>query len=184
MFKAILFDVYGTLLDVHSIQIVLEKYFPGKGSKLPNYWGQANQVCGFCLAPSGIPCKLYEPCRSLLVPLWLLVRIIKIYLLLISCPVIKSWIHFLGAVQVLDYIKSKNYKLAVLSNGDSEMLDGVFGNSGLQDKFDTSLSAVRSNHLKWSKGLQISLISSHVNQRVPSGFSELLGCYRCGLEWD
>ena len=31
--------------------------------------------------------------------------------------------------------------MAVLSNGDSEMLDGVLGNSGLQDKFDTSLSA-------------------------------------------
>ena len=31
MFKAILFDVYGTLLDVHSIQVVLEKHFPGKG---------------------------------------------------------------------------------------------------------------------------------------------------------
>ena len=29
---------------------------------------------------------------------------------------------FSEAVQVLDYIKSKNYNMAVLSNGDSEML--------------------------------------------------------------
>ena len=32
---------------------------------------------------------------------------------------------FPEAVQVLDYIKSKNYKMAVLSNGDSEMLREV-----------------------------------------------------------
>ena len=51
MFKAILFDVYGTLLDVHSIQIVLEKHFPGKGIEAAITRDKQIEYTRLCLAP-------------------------------------------------------------------------------------------------------------------------------------
>ena len=145
MFKAILFDVYGTLLDVHSIQIVLEKFFPGRGIEASKLLRdkQIEYTRLYALRPSGIP---YENFMSL-------TRSAVEYTIMTfgknnqNIPVADIMSNyqklntFPEVAQVLDYIKSKNYKMAVLSNGDSEMLDDVLGNSGLQDKFDTSLSA-------------------------------------------
>ena len=49
---------------------------------------------------------------------------------------------------VLDYIKSKNYKMAVLSNGDSEMLDGVLEILGFKINSIAVSLQVLSNHLR------------------------------------
>ena len=145
MFKAILFDVYGTLLDVHSVQLILEKFLPGKGMEASKLLRdkQIEYTRLYALRPSGIP---YENFMSL-------TRSAVEYTIMTfgknnqNIPVADIMSNyqklntFPEVAQVLDYIKSKNYKMAVLSNGDSEMLDDVLGNSGLQDKFDTSLSA-------------------------------------------
>ena len=145
MFKAILFDVYGTLLDVHSIQIVLEKFLPGKGVEASKLLRdkQIEYTRLYALRPSGIP---YENFMSL-------TRSAVEYTIATfgknnhNIPVTdimtsyQKLTTFPEVAQVLDYIKSKNYKIAVLSNGDSEMLKKVLGNSGLQDKFDINLSA-------------------------------------------
>jgi 2-haloacid dehalogenase len=33
VFRAILFDAYGTLLDVHSVAVASERLFPGRGQR-------------------------------------------------------------------------------------------------------------------------------------------------------
>ena len=145
MFKAILFDVYGTLLDVHSIQIVLEKYFPGKGIEASKLLRdkQIEYTRLYALRPSGIPYENFMSLTRSAVEYTIMIfgknnQNIPVADIMTSYQKLNT---FPEAVQVLDYIKSKNYKMAVLSNGDSEMLREVLGNSGLHDKFDTSLSA-------------------------------------------
>ena len=145
MFKAILFDVYGTLLDVHSIQIVLEKHFPGKGIEASKLLRdkQIEYTRLYALRPLEIPYKNFMSLTQSALEYTIktfgknnqnipVVDIMSSYQKLNTFP---------EAVQVLDYIKSKNYNMAVLSNGDSEMLKEVLENSGLKDKFDTTLSA-------------------------------------------
>ncbi|HLL18767.1 MAG TPA: haloacid dehalogenase, partial [Rubrivivax sp.] len=36
--RAVLFDAYGTLFDVHSVVVVAERLFPGHGEKLSLLW--------------------------------------------------------------------------------------------------------------------------------------------------
>ena len=126
MFKAILFDVYGTLLDVHSVQLILEKFLPGKGMEASKLLRdkQIEYTRLYALRPLEIPYKnFFSLTQSALeytiktfgknnqnIPV---ADIMSSYQKLNTFP---------EAVQVLDYIKSKNYNIAVLSNGDSEML--------------------------------------------------------------
>ena len=39
-FKAVVFDAYGTLFDVHSVASLAEQLFPGKGDALSQLWRQ------------------------------------------------------------------------------------------------------------------------------------------------
>ncbi len=145
MFKAILFDVYGTLLDVHSIQIALEKHFPGKGIEAAKLLRdkQIEYTRLYALRPLEIPYKNFMSLTQSALEYTIKTfgknnQNIPVADIMSSYQKLNT---FPEAVQVLDYIKSKNYNMAVLSNGDSEMLKEVFENSGLKDKFDTSLSA-------------------------------------------
>ena len=36
--KAVLFDAYGTLFDVHSVGLLAEQLFPGQGERLSLAW--------------------------------------------------------------------------------------------------------------------------------------------------
>ena len=152
MFKAILFDVYGTLLDVHSIQIVLEKHFPGKGIEAAKLLRdkQIEYTRLYALRPLEIPYKNFMSLTQSALEYTIMTfgknnQNIPVADIMSSYQKLST---FPEVVQVLDYIKSKNYNMAVLSNGDSEMLKEVLENSGLKDKFDTSLSADSVNSFK------------------------------------
>ena len=36
--KAIAFDAYGTIFDVHSIAVLADRHFPGRGAELSALW--------------------------------------------------------------------------------------------------------------------------------------------------
>ena len=38
MLQAFVFDAYGTLFDVHSVQVRVEAFWPGKGAQLSQLW--------------------------------------------------------------------------------------------------------------------------------------------------
>jgi 2-haloacid dehalogenase len=38
--KAVIFDAYGTLFDVHSVVAAAEQMFPGRGDALSQLWRQ------------------------------------------------------------------------------------------------------------------------------------------------
>ncbi len=37
-FRAVLFDAYGTLLDVHSVTLLAERFYPENGAALSALW--------------------------------------------------------------------------------------------------------------------------------------------------
>ena len=140
--KALVFDAYGTLYDVHSVYARTEELCPGKGDLITQIW-RLKQLeytwlqtslqdyrdfafltrasLSFALRTVGI-----EPSESITKPLF------DKYLDLNPYPEAK---HALGKLKSLG-----GYKLAILSNGSSAMLSALIKNSGLDAFLDATIS--------------------------------------------
>jgi 2-haloacid dehalogenase len=140
--KGLIFDAYGTLYDVHSVQAKTEQLCPGRGDLITQIWRlkqleytwlqtalqgfrgfefitQASLV--FALRAAGI-----EPSESITQPL------LDKYLDLDLFPEAKE---ALGALK-----RHGNYQLAILSNGSTAMLSALVKNSGLDAFLDATIS--------------------------------------------
>ena len=140
--KGLIFDAYGTLYDVHSVQAKTEQLCPGKGDLITQLWRlkqleytwlqtsllgyrdftfltQASLV--FALSAAGV-----EPNESITKPL------LDKYLDLDPFPEAKE---ALGALK-----RRGGYKLAILSNGSTAMLTALVKNSGLDAFLDATIS--------------------------------------------
>jgi 2-haloacid dehalogenase len=137
--KALVFDAYGTLYDVQSVRIVADEAFPGYGEIIAEVWRQkqleyswlrtlmerhqdfsivTRDALAFalrCLALEGDPAVFQ--------------RIMDRYLHLDLFP---------DANDALTALKDR--KLAILSNGNSEMLNTLVRNSGLDRVLDAIIS--------------------------------------------
>jgi 2-haloacid dehalogenase len=137
MLKALVFDAYGTLFDVHSVQARCESLWPGKGTALSQAW-RAKQL-------------EYTWQRSLMRRYAPFSQVTE-EALLFSCEFLKLKIEA-GEMQALmaEYRKLALFpevsrafkgfsgqKLAILSNGSPDMLDPLVAQSGL--RFDAVLS--------------------------------------------
>ncbi|AMH43687.1 MULTISPECIES: haloacid dehalogenase type II [Burkholderiaceae] len=139
--KAIAFDLYGTLFDVHSVIDQCEKRFPGRGREVSTVWRQKqleytwlrslmNRYVTFEQATGDAlryTCKhlrldLDEPACSTLC---------DAYLRLQSFPEVPA---------ALRELRARGLKLAVLSNGSPHSIGAVVGNGGLRDEFDHLIS--------------------------------------------
>jgi 2-haloacid dehalogenase len=140
--KGLIFDAYGTLYDVHSVQTKTEQLCPGKGDLITQIWRlkqleytwlqtalqgyrdfefitRASLV--FALGATGV-----EPNESIIKPL------LDKYLDLDPFPEAKE---ALGALKRRD-----DYQLAILSNGSTAMLTALVKNSGLDAFLDAAIS--------------------------------------------
>jgi 2-haloacid dehalogenase len=142
MAKALVFDAYGTLYDVHSVYAKTEELCPGKGDLITQLWRLkqleytwlqtslqeyrdftflTHAALEFALRAVGI-----EPNASLTEPLF------DKYLDLDPYP---------EARDALGKLKSRGgYKLAILSNGSTAMLSALVRNSGLDAYLDATIS--------------------------------------------
>jgi 2-haloacid dehalogenase len=135
--RALVFDAYGTLFDVHSVARRCESFWPGKGALLSQAW-RAKQLEYTWLRSL---MRRYRPfsevtlealayaCASLDLPLdeKRSNALMDEYLMLAIYP------------DVRDFLKSsKIEKRAILSNGSPDMLDPLVKQSGLH--FDAVLS--------------------------------------------
>lgn len=138
--KALVFDAYGTLYDVHSVTRLAEQLFPGKGAALSQLWRQKqleyswlrslmgsyqdfNHVTAQALRYAAAALKLAageEALRALL----------KQYVHLDTFPEVKGALAGLKA----------GHRLAILSNGAPDTLNALVANSGLAPSFDAVLS--------------------------------------------
>jgi 2-haloacid dehalogenase len=139
--RAIIFDAYGTLFDVYSIGALAERLFPGKGQALAELWRdkqiQYSQLRTLC--------STYKPfwevtqdalvfaCRKLGLDLELEAqnRMMGQYAKLQPFP---------ENLAVMRQLKAMGLKLAILSNGNPEMLQAVVHSAGMEDLFSHVLS--------------------------------------------
>lgn len=137
--KAVVFDAYGTLYDVQSVEGVTDQAFPGHGEIITQIWRLKQLEYSWLRSLMG----RYEDFSvitrdSLKYTLGVLGltpdadmfdRIMDKYVHLDLYP---------DAMQSLESLKG--YKLAILSNGSSDMLNALVKNTGLDKILDATIS--------------------------------------------
>lgn len=137
MSRALVFDAYGTLFDVHSVLALCERFWPGRGAQLSQLW-RAKQL-------------EYTWQRSLMrryAPFSQVTREALEY----ACEFLGLALSTQNAKALMDeYLRLATYpdvagsmqklgrqKLAILTNGSPDMIEPLVRNSGL--RFDAVLS--------------------------------------------
>jgi 2-haloacid dehalogenase len=137
--KALVFDAYGTLFDVHSVIAECEALFPGKGASLSQLWRGKQleytwlrSLMGRYADFSAITgAALRTACKTLRLELTEAAagRLMDAYLVLKAFP------------DVIDTLaRLQQGKLAILSNGSPAMLNAAVRHNGLDQMFDAVLS--------------------------------------------
>ncbi|HKM89292.1 MAG TPA: haloacid dehalogenase type II [Candidatus Acidoferrales bacterium] len=140
MMKALVFDAYGTLFDVHSVMQACDREFPGQGAALSRDW-RAKQLEYTWLRSlmaryedfwRVTEAALEYSCRDRGLSLTpeTKTRLMDEYLRLAPFPEVRDTLAALG-----------DRKLLILSNGSPRMLTAVVENAGLTGVFAHVLSA-------------------------------------------
>ena len=137
--KAIIFDAYGTLFDVNSAAKKCKDKIGDKWEGFANYWRTTQleytwlrslmnrhkdfwQVTEDSLDKSMKAFKIDNSMRS---------KLLDLYKILSTFPEVK---------EVLNNLKEKNYKLAILSNGTPSLLNELVKSNNLDNIFDDIFS--------------------------------------------
>lgn len=148
---AVLFDVFGTLLDVYSVTRRAEEMFPGNGERLARLWREKQIEYSRLRTMSGRYVSFSEVTRD---ALDYSLRSLK----LDAGPndaarladEYKRLAPFADAAPALARLYDAGVRLGVLSNGDSEMLETALVTSGLHRYIDLVLSAEQVRAFKTS----------------------------------
>jgi 2-haloacid dehalogenase len=138
---AIAFDAYGTLFDVYSIGALAERLFPKRGTALAELW-RDKQIEYTRLRTM---CSMYKPfwevtqdalvfaCKKLQLDLTLEAQSMLMgqYAKLQAFP---------ENLAVLQKLQDMGLKLAILSNGNPQMLESAVEAAGMRDIFNHILS--------------------------------------------
>ena len=135
--EAIVFDAYGTLYDVHSVQQRADAFFPGKGAQLSTLWRarqleytwQRSLMRRYAPFSTVTREALAYACEALGLELTAerMEALMAEYLMLSTYP---------DVAQAVERLRGR--KLAILSNGSPDMLEPLVAHSGL--KLDAVLS--------------------------------------------
>lgn len=154
MIKAVVFDAYGTLFDVYSIQALAETLYPGMGAEIAVKW-RDKQIEYTRLITQSDP---HNPSGSRYFrPFWELTRLSLEYTLDRlkldrafgqTDQLMQQYAHieaFPENLTVLEEIKAMGLTTAILSNGSMDMLLSAVNNAGMGDVLDhiISVDAVR-----------------------------------------
>ena len=137
--KAIVFDAYGTLFDVNSAAEKCKDKIGDKWETFSNYWRTTQleytwlrslmkrhkdfwQITEDSLDKSMLTFKIDKSMRN---------ELLNLYKELSTFPEVKS---------VLEELKKKSVKLAILSNGTPSLLSNLVKNSNLENLFDDVFS--------------------------------------------
>ena len=140
--KALVFDAYGTLFDVHSVIARCEQYWPGQGAALSQLWRtkQLEYTWLRTLMNRYVPFSqvtrdaLGYACESLKLELDAARSdaLMQAYRELSPYPDVPA---------ALDQLRGGGRKLAILTNGSPDMIDPLVRHCGMQKSFDAVLSA-------------------------------------------
>ena len=139
--QAIVFDAYGTLFDVYSIRELGEKLFPGAGQALAELWRDKQ-----------IEYTHLRSMSSMYKPFWEITQDALIF----SCKKLGLRLNldaqsalmgqyarlqaFPENLSVLQELRTRGFKLAVLSNGNPQMLQSAVDAANMQGIFTHLLS--------------------------------------------
>lgn len=140
--RAVMFDAYGTLFDVHSVTSLAEQLYPGRGEALSQAWRAKQLEYSWLRAMSGRYKPFWEVTRDALrfcaerqgLPLdpAAETRLMNQYACLSAFP------ENLGALQKL---KAAGLPLAILTNGNSDMIEVSIRSAGMTGLFERVLSS-------------------------------------------
>ena len=141
-FRAVVFDAYGTLFDVHSVASLAEQLFPGKGEALSQLWRQKQLEYSWLRAMSRRYKPFWEITRDALrfsatrlglaLTPELEVRLMNQYSSLSAFP---------ENLQALRDMKAAGLPLGILTNGNQDMIEVSVRSSGMTGLFDHLLSS-------------------------------------------
>lgn len=139
--QAIVFDAYGTLFDVYSIGAMAEKLFPKRGASLAELW-RDKQIEYTRLRTM---CSMYKPFWEVTQDaLVFACKKLKLDLTLDAQNMLMGQYAKLQAfpenLDMLQQLKAMGMKLAILSNGNPEMLNAAVQAAGMQEVFNYILS--------------------------------------------
>lgn len=140
--RAVLFDVFGTLLDVQSVWARADQLFPGNGASLARLWREkqleytrlrtiSSRYVSFTRVTED---ALQFACDALGLPLDAAARGMLMHEYTQLDP-------FSDAIPALKKLEQAGVTMGVLSNGDPGLLDDVLHGARLADYFDVVLSA-------------------------------------------
>ncbi len=139
--RALVFDAYGTLFDVHSVVALCDELWPGKGAALSQLWRtkqleytwQRSLMRRYEDFDRVTEAGLYYACAALGLVLddAQRRRLMDAYLKLATFPEV---------ARVLAELKSMKLRTAILSNGSPAMLRPVVSNAGLRSLIPTVIS--------------------------------------------
>ncbi len=179
--KAVLFDAYGTLLDVYSVALLAEQLFPGHGQALAVLW-RDKQIEYTRLLTTSNHGAHYQPfwqvtqaalqytmkviaARAMIT--WAGPTLDADYLAQAAKQLMNQYRHlsaFPENKEVLQALKDKGIPTGILSNGDPAMLDVAVKSAGLGELL---------NHV-------ISVDSIRKYKTHPDAYA--LGCQATGLQ--
>ncbi|MEQ1515379.1 MAG: haloacid dehalogenase type II [Usitatibacteraceae bacterium] len=141
--RALVFDAYGTLFNVHSVVATCETLFPGKGSALSQLWRSKQLEYSWLRSLMGRHVDFNQvtrdglryACEALALPFSesALAQLERAY---------RTRAPFDDAAPTLEKCRRERpaVKLAILSNGATEMLNAVVAHSKLDSLLDAVLS--------------------------------------------
>lgn len=147
--KAVAFDAYGTLFDVHSVASLAEQLFPGRGNALSLLWRQKQLEYSWLRTMSGRYKPFHDITRDALryaarhlgveLPAADEARLMRQYSCLSAFP---------ENLAGLRAIRELGLPLAILSNGNREMIEVSLRSAGMDGLFDHLLSSEQAGCFK------------------------------------
>jgi 2-haloacid dehalogenase len=139
--RAVLFDAYGTLFDVHSVIAQCEKTFPGHGAALSQAWRTKQLETTWLRSLGNRYVSFWQITQD---ALDVVLRQLKL-----ECSpesrtqILNSYFSlntYAEVHSVLDQLRAKNLITGTLSNGSPEMLNAVLDSANVRDKLDHVIS--------------------------------------------
>lgn len=147
--KAVVFDAYGTLFDVYSIQVLAENLYPGHGSDIAVKWRDKQIEYTRLITQSDPHCPSGSQYFR---PFWDLTRLSLEYTLdrlMLNRgsnqveQLMSQYAHLTAFPEnrsVLQQIKDRGLVTAILSNGSADMLSSAVRSAGMQSLLDHVIS--------------------------------------------
>ena len=137
--KALVFDAYGTLFDVHSVISACNQNFPDQGAALSQRWRAKQLEYTWLRSLMGRYEDFWQVTESALA--------FACKSLSLSCPpgtraqLMEAYLRLDPYTEVREALKAlSNYPLAILSNGSPRMLHAVVKGAGLEGVFSHVIS--------------------------------------------